>query len=401
VGGSWLHALRLPALVAGIAAAGLSACGGSSAAGPAPPAPHPLPLLHVVMRSSRTGWAWSPAHSMGSAAVYRTTSGGTVWDPVLNVLRPGWIDAAGFWGRQDAWVAVGRPNAAQDVLWYTGDGGKNWTVLGRSLPAGAYSFSWISPQEGWVLIGGPLAGPFEPVQVWHTVDGGRHWTRLTQTTSSSYGPGLLPLGGIKGAVVFRSPRVGWIVGQSWSGRNVLCYRTTDGGRTWFAQSLPLPPPRSRPLAGISTTTAPVWARGSDGFVTVVFERAAQANQGAQAVTLLETTRGGGARWRLAHVFFGVAEISAPNAHTVIALIHVGARWVRQASADGGRTWSRPIPTSLHHVAGFQMTGTKRGWVEEVVRAGTLLTTTPDAGRTWTTLAAVVRPAGTAVQVPPL
>jgi Response regulator containing a CheY-like receiver domain and an HTH DNA-binding domain len=136
----------------------------------------------------------------------------------------------------DAWIVTSPagPGTAQIIV--THDAGQTWQVLPG--PSQGLSFEqrifFLSPAEGWLLVGSEPGAGSQPKELFSTNDGGQTWVHLTG--SLGFGTGGVPtsspgqgisIGGYVGPVVFTSDLEGWIA----SPRAGLLH-TSDGGSNW-------------------------------------------------------------------------------------------------------------------------------------------------------------------------
>ncbi|HVB14800.1 MAG TPA: hypothetical protein VNH38_08610 [Candidatus Dormibacteraeota bacterium] len=103
-----------------------------------------------------------------------TSDGGLHWTTLANPLQPQGVQWAGpdeLWG----WSTSDAPAATPTYLWFSRDGGQNWSPrslpkeLAGSIPASGSSVSAINSQQAWLL-------DESNGQLWRTSDGGHGWT---------------------------------------------------------------------------------------------------------------------------------------------------------------------------------------------------------------------------------
>lgn len=183
--------------------------------------------------SLRLGWL--VASRENSLQVDRTADGGSTWQSVslpASLFPSGWNSAeVSFIDGSDGWVLVqpyarsGQPE--RSVVLSSADGGAHWTIADRDAPVIDAAFS--STAVGWGLGAGGGS-------LYRTANGGVSWQPVPLPRSSAGGtskPGTwisltLPVFAGQDGVLLAVPAAGSAVTE----------RTTDGGRTWFAQATP-------------------------------------------------------------------------------------------------------------------------------------------------------------------
>jgi photosystem II stability/assembly factor-like uncharacterized protein len=164
-----------------------------------------------------------------------------------------------FISRTEAW-AVGcfcPPPGAQGlgdyIAVHTQDAGRTWREVRQTYAhAGAPAFSFLDARRGWIAWWSPAGDP----KIARTRDGGWHWQGVSREPlqkvrffDDTHGYGaevtaflrtddggrtwvksLIPHLGFIDRMSFVTPNLGWIAGTD--GKEVLVFRTTDGGRNW-------------------------------------------------------------------------------------------------------------------------------------------------------------------------
>ncbi len=123
----------------------------------------------------------------------------------------------------------------------TSDGGKTWNTSG-SLPSGNISnppatwvsFSFISPERGYLAIGGEPGAGSQFKSLYKTDSGGVSWSEVATSPSSSSTLSL-PMGGYLEQVNFTSDTSGYLVLAR--GPRGALYVTSDGGVHWSVQQV--------------------------------------------------------------------------------------------------------------------------------------------------------------------
>ncbi len=158
--------------------------------------------------------------SPGATFIYKTTNGGTTWTQVFTAASPGFINAIKMYDANNG-IAEGDPVGGKFMILRTTDGGNTWArIATEPTPSPATetglnnSLATVGTNNIWF---GSSTGP-----VWRSTDAGATWGR--------YATGFT---GNNLDVHFNSPTLG-VTGNN-SG---LAARTTDGGLTWVATTLP-------------------------------------------------------------------------------------------------------------------------------------------------------------------
>jgi photosystem II stability/assembly factor-like uncharacterized protein len=204
-------------------------------------------LQEAWVLGADTVWAWTqdesgPAGGGDAQGIALTADGGTRWS---DVTPPGlgvqgakhWINGLFALNADDAWVVYGGlgAGAPQSIL-ATTDGGRRWRVIGRKPPVCALDF--VTVTDGWcAAIGGALGS--ETVTLFRTTDDARSWQVVSRTSPDSRSPGGLPFGGDKN-IEFTTADIGWAAFAS-PVEVAPLFETEDGGRSWIARNVTLPP----------------------------------------------------------------------------------------------------------------------------------------------------------------
>lgn len=367
-------------------------------------APTPMWFASLQMVSPKRGWALRWARTPGGAgallAVSRTTDGGHTWTDVTPAQAGavlGSIDTVGClyaFDAERAWFAVSRPQQDRYVrmtVYRTADGGRRWS---SSTPIDSHGtpeyLDFVEASHGWLLADLGAATGNDVVALFATVDGGRRWTLASETASlvaPTQRPKALPLEGTKTGLRFVSPTTGWVTADNIGG-GAHVEITHDGGRTWAAQSLPIPqgarftagsevsPPQffdrsgflvllgsSKPILLLSHDGGTIWARetlpaGAGRFPVVQFVDARHcflvegSTSGALGPRFYRTTDGG-RTWNEVHTTLRFSQLQRSSFDFVTP--HVGFAWVAgddeqgatapplYETSDGGQTWNRIVP----------------------------------------------------------
>ncbi|HUO32016.1 MAG TPA: hypothetical protein VMU80_22545 [Bryobacteraceae bacterium] len=184
-----------------------------------------------------------------------------------------------FVSRSEVW-AVGsedHPGGVNVVVVHSTDAGHTWREVPQSQqytdPDARLAFSFLDIARGWIAAWGNLAGDPEIIG---TRDGGQHWRSLSQQflqrmqfMDDSHGYGTMGDEFLRtndggrswvktkipdivfiDCMVFLTPDSGWIAGTTgMDGKDLLVFRTVNGGRDWEESRTtpPQPPQRVRDL----------------------------------------------------------------------------------------------------------------------------------------------------------
>ncbi len=178
----------------------------------------------------------------GSGGIFKTTDGGTNWDPIFdrqNTMSVG--DIALEPGNPDVvWVGTGESNSRNSVSFGDGvykstDGGKTWQHLGLK-ETNTISRIIINPKNPdivYVAAVGRLWGANEDRGVFMTTDGGKTWSK-TLYIDNQHGASDLRIDpknpNILYAGMWRFERKPWTFTSG--SENGGIFRSVDGGRTW-------------------------------------------------------------------------------------------------------------------------------------------------------------------------
>jgi photosystem II stability/assembly factor-like uncharacterized protein len=181
-----------------------------------------------------------------------------------------------FVSRSDVW-AVGSEDhlgGVNVVVVHSTDAGDTWREVPQSQqyadPDAQLAFSFLNAARGWIAAWGNLAGDPEMIG---TRDGGQHWRRASQQflqrmqfIDDRHGYGTvadeffrtnngvrswvktqIPDIGFVQRMIFLTPDNGWLAGIH--GKDLLVFRTVNGGRDWEESRTtpPKPPHRVRDL----------------------------------------------------------------------------------------------------------------------------------------------------------
>lgn len=298
---------------------------GASQTTPAP-ASGPVRLSSIRMVSEAAGWA------TGLSGVFRTSDGGQSWKAVTpSGITPMEHMPSFFLDADRGWVAMGK------TIYRTDDGGATW----RSVPHPADEtkvLAFADPQNGWLMThDGAATGGTELVTIYRSTDGGTNWAKVAQAGPPGAALSNFPMSGVKRALTFTDGLTGWATVRYTNVNALGLYRTTDGGGTWERQSVTPVDVLKQDDAGTWTTGAPMLFSGGRLVLPV---------------------------------FSGRCDDEKPCA-------------VVYGSSDGGKTWNPTATLRMEqrHPLVYDFADPEHGWVVD----GSVLHTTRDGGKTWTTL----------------
>jgi photosystem II stability/assembly factor-like uncharacterized protein len=335
--------------------------------------PAPMLSLSIIrMFDPSNGW------SMDSQHVYRTENSGVTWVDVTPTgfgevsLQP----TAYFLDINHGWVT---DTEASDIsesgrLFRTEDGGLSWTTSSFTLGGGLLRF--VDAQKGWMMSDLGRATGKNAIAVSVTSNGGATWQRVYHNDPTQSGAGTSPpLGGQKNGFTALTAQKAWIGGATNEPGTVYLYRTTNGGRAWTKQNVPLP---ADSQDSFFTTEGPVFLSGNEGFLPVIFS-------GASLQMLFYDTRDGGTTWTL-------TPGSIPSGRLVdFVSITDGFAWGDKlyVTHDGAQNWTPvdTVPDFGESLAALDFVDGTNGWalVRDVDIYSFLLYATTDGGQNWTKL----------------
>lgn len=156
--------------------------------------------------------------------IYRTTNGGSSWEPVNNFIGPKPRGICGLCVINDSViVGVGRVRGPVYFLKST-DKGATWHTKSMSDYAmELMDIYFTSPDTGFVVGGNGEVNEKAHGIILHTTDGGETWSNVF--TSSQLGEWCWKIN-------FPSRNVGYVSLQRDTGKVVNFVKTIDGGKTW-------------------------------------------------------------------------------------------------------------------------------------------------------------------------
>jgi len=189
-----------------------------------------------------------------SGGVFKSSDGGTTWDPVfddqpalsIGALAVAWSDPNVVWaGTGEAFV---RSNISiGNGVYKSTDAGRSWTHMGldKSGRIGRVAIDPRDPEKVFVAAMGHCYGPQKERGVFRTKDGGKTWEQVLFVDENT--------GCFEIAMDMKNPRIlfagMWPIeihtwGRTSGGPNGGIWKSTDGGDTWkrlAGHGLPEPP----------------------------------------------------------------------------------------------------------------------------------------------------------------
>jgi len=174
--------------------------------------------LQVQFVDENNGWASIYNMIYGNFQLYKTTDGGSTWNPIDNAVGGiyQFVDANNGWMEGATIGNIGEGNL--NNIYHTTDGGSIWIQQASNIgKANALYFSDLL--HGWVVGENGL--------VLKTTDGGSNWTAVTNASITSVSNSK--------SVFFLDANNGWITNEEPSWPNHAILHTTNGGNSWTHQ----------------------------------------------------------------------------------------------------------------------------------------------------------------------
>lgn len=280
-------------------------------------------LIAVSPVSDRVVWA---SGSLGTWL--RTTDGGTTWSTgrVAGADSLQFRDVHGVDSLTAFLLSIG--NGAQSRIYGTLDGGTRWTLLHTNPDsAGFYDCMDFWDARRGLFVGDAVDGR---IVILTTANGGDRWERVSSRAlpAAQEGEGSFAASGT--CVETHRGGHAWVV-MNGAGRARLL-RTSDYGRTWATETLPI---TTRPASGVQSVS---FADARNG---AVFGGGSDVKPGD---VLVATTADGGDTWtpRASPPFrvgsWGGAYVPLTRGAALVAAGPNGAAWARVDGAE--LSWTR-------------------------------------------------------------
>ncbi|MFT3893069.1 MAG: hypothetical protein QM730_15680 [Anaerolineales bacterium] len=309
--------------------------------------------------------------------IVRTNDGGVTW---YNVT-PSTVTEAGFGVKLFALdvdhVWMQKPDFANypnsGFLNRTTDGGITWTTI--TVPFSSSMLTFLDENNGWALADLGAGAGSNAVAIYQTADGGANWIQTYVNDPNLPNAGdSLPLGGLKSDLVPLNMQTAYVTGVTYATGSVYLYRSDDGGHTWSAVTLPLPPGTENSQMSIESDQM-AFVSANDGFLAVRIS--ADTTQ-----TAVYVTHDAGITWTLTPTLipgYGPADFLSEQD----AVLYNGAQFY--VTKDAARTWNIIPPDIVFGESynAMDFVNTTTGWLitYDPTDHRTFYKTT-DGGATW-------------------
>ena len=326
-------------------------------------------IIFLRMLNELEGWA------ITENAILRTTDGGSTWYNVSpqGVTEFGYGTANSFLNASQAWVMVvdASDPAGSGLLYRTSDGGLSWVVY--PVPFGSGDLTFIDEENGWMMAYLGIAAGSMAVAIYRTEDGGATWMQTYTNDPNLENAGdSLPLGGIKSDLTPLDVDTAWVGGVIYAPETFYLFKTSDGGQTWAAQTLPAAPGMQN--TEVLIDAGPIFTTPSDGILPIRFT-------GETNRTGFYATHDNGVSWEFVTFMPGAGAVDFVSQSE-------GFFWTGEqffVTDDGAQTWTTINSGKLfgESFAGMDFVNTRTGWVWTYDQDGQYgLYKTTDGGRTW-------------------
>ncbi len=370
---------------------------------PSPSAPSPvsgtsLPPLapgeevtisRIEMISATTGWAIGSQNEGHEHILYTEDGGGTWMDrtPPTTISQDGaWriMAHAHFLDENTAWAIYSAntpPPVTQQVVWRTSDAGQSWSAS-QTLPLTGQEpmfepryFSFIDPQQGWLLVHVDSGMSHEYSHLFATGDGGESWERVMDP----FGSALQSLHNTD--MAFANPKVGWVTKNNLGVMpGAFFEKTFDGGHSWESIFLPSPDDLNLDQAGVCRTYSPTFTSQQTRLLLLQCE---SFNNGGIHQYVYATSDGGDS-WQHTKLPSPVFEMEFVTVDTGYAL---GKDIYK--TVNGGQDWNK-IKTVFWE-GDFSFIDKVQGWAVARKEGDIALVRTTDGAETWDIIEPIIAP----------
>lgn len=190
-------------------------------------------FVQIAMFDEQNGWA------QDEESLYRTTDGGQTWQaiPTPRADNDTYLSVS-FLGKQTAYLISAEHENPPGLFAYTRDGGQTWAQA--NVP---FTFARLVIVNELTLYAfedlGAAAGS-QGIALYQSLDGGQNWVKTFAHVPGETQGASLPFGGQKSLPAFLDAALGYIGGARPVENEIYFYRTSDAGRNWQAERLPIP-----------------------------------------------------------------------------------------------------------------------------------------------------------------
>lgn len=321
--------------------------------------PNGAPLRSIHMFTPQDGWG------LIDNALLVTHNGGANWASVP--LPSGEITpfvASDFISLNEARLVLPAPDGKTGILYYTEDGGPDWQVFPIPFVQGQLDRNGFFMET---VSSNPTGMEIAIYQTSDWVSWAKNYPAAGET---------IPKEGLKTGISFIDGQRGWL-GLAAQPNKIGLYRTTDSGRSWSLQDLPLP----QNIGSLKTSAQPPFffhGNSTNGFLPVDFT----ALESEEGMRVFYATQDGGETWTPGE---GLPE---GGAYTFLDA-QTGWAWGKRglySTADGGKKWLL-MPVAFNrseHATQIDFLDAQNGWLLTVGQQSRVhLYRTTNGGYGWT------------------